>query len=160
VDEDNSSSTEATCPIHCLCCFLVEKLFKAVFQETINYCRFGMMDADQALDVLQKENESSTTLFRFLSWFLSVFGHYLLFSPIIYLLKWIPLVGSLLGAIMSFAAFIFSLVWATTLHFLVLAVAWIVYRPLFGLLLLAGVAVGIVLMSSGGDNSGVHTIGG
>ena len=45
-DVDNSSSTEASCPIHCLCCFLVEKLFKGVFQETVNYCRFGMSDAD------------------------------------------------------------------------------------------------------------------
>ena len=29
--EDNGSSTDATCPVTCFCCFLVEKCFKAIF---------------------------------------------------------------------------------------------------------------------------------
>jgi len=137
---------EAACPVQCICCWGVEKCFKAVFTETIDYCRFGTNTADQVFDKLEEENKSSTTLFRFGSWFLSVFGHYLLFSPIIALLNWIPLVGSLLAGIAALAAAIFSLVWATMLHFLVLAVAWIVYRPLFGILMLAGVGAALALM--------------
>ena len=78
----------------------------------------------------------------------------MLFAPIIALLKWIPLVGSLLGAIFAFAAFLFALVWATTLHFLILAISWIVYRPLYGLLLLAGVGVGIGLMNYDNGKAG------
>ena len=76
---------------------------------------------------------------------MSVMGHYLLFSPIIALLSWIPLVGFLLAGVLKFAAILFALLWATIVHFLVLSVAWIVYRPLIGCLLLAVVATGIGL---------------
>lgn len=34
--EDNGSSTDATCPVSCICCFVVEKCFKAAFQETVD----------------------------------------------------------------------------------------------------------------------------
>lgn len=29
--DNNDSSTDASCPITCICCFVVEKLFKSVF---------------------------------------------------------------------------------------------------------------------------------
>ena len=86
-------------------------------------------------------------MFRWASWFLSVFGHTLLFSPIIYLLKWIPLVGGLLGAIASMAAFLFSLFWATALHFFIMSISWIFFRPLYGILLLFGVVFMVIAMS-------------
>jgi hypothetical protein len=71
-----------------------------------------------------------------LLWFLNITGHYLLFSPILSLLNWIPLVGKLISAIVGFAAFIFSLIWGSMLHLMVMTFAWIFYRPLFGMLLL------------------------
>jgi len=71
---------------------------------------------------------------------MSIIGHFLLFSPIIALLKWIPLVGWLLAGVLSFAAAIFALVWATMMHFLIMGLAWIVYRPIFGICLLAAFA--------------------
>lgn len=144
--EDNGSSTDASCPPSCICCFIVEKCFKAVFQETVDEIHVGQMSADSVFNKMDAGNESTTKCFRILAWFMNVFGHYLLFSPIIALLAWIPLVGSLLAGIASVAAAIFSVVWGSLLHFLVLGVAWIVYRPLYGLLLLsaAGVCLGIM----------------
>jgi hypothetical protein len=85
-------------------------------------------------------------VFRFLSWFLSVFGHYLLFSPIIKLMAIIPLVGYFLSSILAFAAILFSLVWATALHFLIMGLSWLVYRPLYGILCLTVVGCSIALM--------------
>ena len=77
---------------------------------------------------------------------MSVVGHALLFYPIISVFAWIPLVGKLIAAVLTFAAIIFAFVWATTLHLFILSLSWLVYRPLYGLLLLTGVGLGIGLM--------------
>jgi len=80
---------------------------------------------------------------------MSVIGHYLLFSPVIALFAWIPLVGGLLSGVLAFAAGVFAFIWASMLHFFIMGVSWLVYRPLFGILMLAGVGVGIGILSMG-----------
>jgi len=84
---------------------------------------------------------------------MNVVGHFLLFWPIIELLKWIPLVGGLLGFAFSIAACCCACIYGTTLHLLLMGVAWIVYRPLYGLLLLTGVAALVVTMFIYPNNS-------
>ena len=59
------------------------------------------------------------------------------------LLSWIPLVGWLLGFVVVVAAAVFSIVVGMILAILVIAIAWLVYRPLIGALLLTMVSVGI-----------------
>jgi hypothetical protein len=71
-----------------------------------------------------------------------VFGIWLLFSPIIALLNWIPLVGALLGGLVSVAAFIFALLVGIIVSVFVIAVAWVFFRPLVGIPLLAFAGVG------------------
>ena len=94
-----------------------------------------------------KTNSAQTSFFRVISWVLSVAGHYLLFIPIIQLLGWIPLIGYFLATVMSVAAFIVALLWSTIMHFLVLGLAWVYYRPIFGvtMLVLVGLGVGMLL---------------
>jgi len=77
---------------------------------------------------------------------MNVLGHYLLFSPILALLGWIPLVGFLLKGIASLAAAIFSLAWGSCLHLFVMSMAWMYYRPVYGLLLLSGFGALIYLI--------------
>ena len=76
---------------------------------------------------------------RTLGTLLTIFGFYLLFSPIIALLNWIPLVGALLSGIAAFAAFLFALVVGLTISVFVIALAWLFFRPLIGIPLLAAV---------------------
>jgi len=85
---------------------------------------------------------SSASCIRVLGIVLTIFGIYLLFSPIIALLKWIPLVGWLLGGLVSVAAFIFALLVGTIISTFVIAVAWVFFRPLIGIPLLIGAGVG------------------
>lgn len=144
--DDNGSPDDASCPITCFCCWAIEKCFKSVFQETLNFIEVGMLTSGDVFQKLHGQNATTSTIFRWVSWIMNVLGHYLLFSPIIKLFSWIPLVGFLLAGIIKFAAAIFALVWATTLHFLVLSISWLVYRPLFGLLCLAAVGVGITML--------------
>ncbi len=65
-----------------------------------------------------------------------------MFAPIIALLSWIPLIGSLLGFAMKVAAFITALVFGGTVASLVLGLAWLWFRPLYG--------VGLLLLTAGG----------
>ena len=57
----------------------------------------------------------------------------------------IPLVGWLLSYIAIVAAVIFALVVGVTLSITTIAVAWIVFRPLYGILLLTLVGVSVYL---------------
>ena len=147
--DNNDSNTDASCPVTCFCCFIVEKCFKVISMEVMNYCQSGQQSLAEAMDTLDDNNKSQTSCFRWVSWFMSVFGHYLLFSPIIALFAWIPLVGGLLSGVIAFAAGVFALIWATMLHFLIMGTSWLVYRPLFGLLLLAGVGAGLAILFLG-----------
>ena len=148
--EDNGSPTEISCPAYCICCNVVEKFFKSEYQEVMNYCRHGSKTSDAAFAELEKENSGNTTMWRFICWVMSVIGHVLLFSPIITLFSWIPLVGHLLATILTFAAFIFALLWATILQFFIMAASWLFYRPVYGICLLTLVGLGIALMVYGG----------
>jgi hypothetical protein len=122
--EDNGSETDAHCPMACVCCFVVEWCFKNAFQDVID-----LQDHDEQGSPMQMLNEydsvskGTTVAFRILAWVLNFVGHCLLFAPIIALLKWIPLVGYFLGTVFAVAAYLFSLVWASFLHFLVMGVA-------------------------------------
>jgi small-conductance mechanosensitive channel len=98
-------------------------------------------------DKFKEEIASTTSIIRIVTWLMSVIGHFLLFSPILAVLKWIPLVGGLLAAIAGFAAFVFSLVWATFLHFLVMGAAWIFYRPVLGFCMLCMAAICFYMMT-------------
>ena len=62
------------------------------------------------------------------------------------MLTFVPLVGSLFSAAAGLAAFIFSLVVGGTVACLVLALAWLFFRPLVGITLLFLTAVGIALI--------------
>ena len=73
-------------------------------------------------------------------------GIWLLFSPLIAACAWIPLVGYMLAHGVSFVVMIFALILSATLTMLTIAVAWVYYRPLFGILLLTGVAIGVGIL--------------
>ena len=89
--------------------------------------------------------ETANKIIRPTGIFLTILGLYLLFSPIIAMLTWIPLVGSLLGSVASFAAFIFAILVGLTLSCLTIAIAWVFFRPLIGIPLLFLTAAGIYL---------------
>jgi len=115
----------------------------------IDEFRTSKISAGDIIKEAEQNNEGSTTLIRWGSWFMSVFGHYLLFTPLIKLLAWIPLLGWLLSSVLAVAVVIFALIWASLLHFIILGASWLVYRPLFGALFLGGAFLIIVLMMQG-----------
>ena len=102
---------------------------------------------------MEKTNDSTTNVFRLVSWIICVLGFYLLFSPIITLISWIPLIGTLFSNILGFAAFVIALVAGSLTFLLVFAVAWVRYRPLLGLLILTLIFVVILGISLENKNA-------
>jgi hypothetical protein len=88
----------------------------------------------------------TTWIMRVGGWLLMWFGIMLLFSPVIYTLTWIPLVGYLMAHGFSFVVALFAMVVSLTLSSLTMGVAWLYYRPLWGIMFLSVVGVGIALI--------------
>ena len=72
-------------------------------------------------------------------------GLFFLFLPIINVIKMIPLVGALLSYIVAVAAGIFALIVGLTVALSTIAIAWLVYRPLYGVLMMTLVVIAVYL---------------
>jgi len=72
-------------------------------------------------------------------------------------LKWVPLVGYFLSAIVQFAALLFCLVYVPFLQFTITAVAMVFYRPLLGAFLFAisAVLLGAMFLVQGSGTDGM-----
>ena len=118
-------------------------MFNATFEEVVDCVRDTMMSAEEYFDAMASEIKTAARCIRPTGIILNILGLFLLFMPVISLLKWIPLVGWLLGGIVAVAAFVFALVVGSVIACLVIAIAWVFYRPLIGVLFLTLVGIGI-----------------
>lgn len=104
------------------------------------------MTAAQMFQAAQDENTMMTWVLRFVGWFFMFVGLLLVFKPISVFGDVIPLFGSMLGAGLG----VFSFLLASGLSLLTVAISWLVYRPLLGVLLLVvagGAIFGLLRLS-------------
>ena len=87
-------------------------------------------------------NKWKTWLFRALGFIAMTFGLNLLVKPISVIADVLPFVGNIVGAGLGF---IMALL-AAVISFVIIAVAWLAYRPVLGGALLVGAAVLIFLI--------------
>lgn len=139
---------DGTCgnPLCCYICMCVNCIMNVMFEETVNVARDGNLHSDEYFSSQDDVLSKSAKCIRPLGVFLTCLGFYLLFSPMIKMLAMIPFVGWLLSGIVVVAAIIFSAVVGLTLSILTIAVAWIFFRPLYGILLLAIVGTSVYLL--------------
>ena len=83
---------------------------------------------------------------RLLGIVLLIAANYMLWQPWITLLDMIPFVGWLLSGVAAVAAFIWSFIVGLNTGIFVIAVAWIFFRPLFGICLLLTFGIVIFLI--------------
>ena len=155
--QETSADADETCAdgVCCLICKCVNCFMNAAFEEVIDFVVEGIQEAE---DIFNKNEESMKTvgnIIRPVSIVLCTIGFYLLFMPVIKLLAWVPLVGSLLSAVAGLAAFVFALVVGGTVACLVLGLAWLFYRPIIGITLLFVTAIGIALIFMTGGSTPV-----
>ena len=117
------------------------KAYRSKVGGSVELLQVGEYSADQMFAHARENNRLLTWGLRLLGWLLMYFGFRLLFAPLEVLADFIPILGSIVGFGTGMLAFFLS----APLSLLVVAVAWIYYRPLFGLALIA-VAVAIPVL--------------
>lgn len=140
---DADSSETAGNWMCCYICNCVDMTFNAAFEEVVDCVRDTKMSAEDYFDAMASKIKTASRCVRPTGIFLTILGLFLLFMPIIELLNWIPLVGWLLGGVMFVAALVFALVVGSVLSCLVIAIAWVFYRPMIGILFLTLVGIGV-----------------
>ena len=85
----------------------------------------------------------SCMMIRIVSILLCMLSLWFILIPFGKLLAFIPLMGWLLSAVYFIASFVFSIVVGGTLAFLVMAIAWLWFRPLLGVGYLVLMTVGL-----------------
>ena len=108
--------------------------------KTIQLLESGTLPADQMFKAAQSRNTMLTWALRLGGFLLMLFGFSTILRPIAVLGSVVPAIGSLLGA----GTFLISLLLSVVLSFVTMAIAWIVYRPVLGIILLVVAAAAIV----------------
>lgn len=101
----------------------------------------GILTGEEIIDVVEAENNIFKWVLRLFGVVFNMAGFAALLSPVAFLVKWIPFLGK---GIAKFIKAIGALV-GLAVSLVVIALAWIFFRPLIGILLLAGVA-GVVFL--------------
>lgn len=107
--------------------------YRTATDTTILLVEEGNLTAQQMFKMAQDRNSVMTWILRGLGFFLMFIGIFMLFRPIVVFADVVPIFGTMLGAGIGLFAFL----GAAILSFITIAVAWIFYRPLLGIALLA-----------------------
>ena len=107
----------------------------------------GTLSAEAMFEQAKKSNTMTTWLLRGLGFILMFFGISMILRPLSVVADVLPFLGNLVGAASGFVALLIAGLCAL----LVIAVAWIIFRPLLGIALLAvagGIAYQLKVVSS------------
>lgn len=129
----------------CYVCLLVNWMFKAMFEEVVNLFTDGKVTAAQYFADQEKNLELANKVIRPLGIVLTILGLYFIFAPVIAMLKFVPLVGYMLASVASFAAILFAIIVGGTASCFTIALAWIFFRPLIGIPLMALTLMGVYI---------------
>ena len=118
----------------------------------------GKHSADEMFQKAKEWNTTLTWILRIGGWLAMLIGFSMFFAPLEAFVGAIPLVGWLLENLVEVGTFIVSFLLASALSLVIVAVGWIFYRPILGILLLllaGGLVAGLIYLSrsAGGERS-------
>ena len=109
--------------------------------DTIYELKEGTLNGKQILQKLSDENNMTKWIFRLMGTLFIMGGFAAIISPLQRLANFIPFFGTVFGWVTGFATFILGL----ALSLIVIALAWLRYRPVLLIGLLIGVLIVIIL---------------
>ncbi|MBI1374465.1 MAG: hypothetical protein GC159_17245 [Phycisphaera sp.] len=109
--------------------------------DSLNMLEMGTMDAAMMFKVAQDRNKMLTWILRGAGAFMMFLGLVMMMGPLHTFFDVIPFVGNIVGGVTAIAAGIL----AVSMSSITIGVAWVFYRPLLGVPLLAGGIALIVL---------------
>jgi hypothetical protein len=117
--------------------------YRAKAGGTIELLQRGTHSSDAMIQKAQESNKRLTWILRVVGFIVMLVGWNMIFRPLSVLADVLPLLGSIVGAGTGLVAFMLSVgLWLVTV-----AIAWIVYRPLLGGILIAAAVASIVVMT-------------
>ena len=119
------------------------------------FSRLAMGTVGQAImfEDARSENNLMAWVFRVIGAACVMFGLGMIFKPLSVLLDVIPILGDIVGAGAGFVSFILGLVWSL----IVIAIAWLRFRPLIAGILIA-VAVALIILLRGRGKKAKETM--
>lgn len=127
----------------CYICKCINCCMGTLFEEVVHIISEKSESADDLLKQSDDFVKKAGMIMRPCAIFTCMLGFFLLFSPLVAVLKWIPLIGWLMGYVVQVIAAIVGFFFGGTLACLVLALAWLRFRPCVGACLLVAVGLGI-----------------
>ena len=107
--------------------------YRAKAGSTVDLQRKGIASADEMFTAAKESNTVMTWILRGAGFFLMAMGFGMIFKPLAILASVLPILGDIVGAGTGFIAFLLAGVMSLT----TIAIAWIFYRPLLAIGLLA-----------------------
>jgi hypothetical protein len=111
---------------------------------SIELLQMGIQSSAAMIQKAQESNVLLTWILRLAGFVLMLIGLNLVFKPFSVLADVVPIFGSIVGFGTGLLAFLL----ASVLSLTTVAIAWVVYRPLVGILLIAA-AVGLAVLATG-----------
>lgn len=106
----------------------------------VNLFAMGIKSAEEMFQDAQDANVMMTWILRFVGWLSMLCGLRMVLAPISVVADVLPILGNIAETGISFVSFII----ASVVSIIVIAVAWLFYRPILGICLLAAV-VGLIV---------------
>ena len=98
----------------------------------INEIKSGIKSSSEMIQMIENGNNLLKWVLRGISLLLEIIGIAAIFGPITSLTSYVPILGSLVGTATSLVGFLLG----SSITLLCTAIAWILYRPLLGIILL------------------------
>lgn len=111
---------------------------------TIELLQTGVHTADAMIQAAQESNKVLTWILRLAGFILMLAGLNMILKPLSVVADVLPIAGTIVGA----GTGIISFLVATLASLITIAIAWIVYRPLLGIILII-IAIGLTLAIKG-----------
>ena len=125
------------------------KAYRAKNGQSFSRVQMGTVSADEMIEQARSENNMLTWVLRLVGVLLIVIGLKGMFGLLPMLFKVLPFLGSIVDAGVGLVSWILGLAWS----FIIIAIAWLVFRPIIGISLLVLAIAGIVFLKRRGKKN-------
>ena len=125
------------------------KAYRAKNGQSFSRVQMGTVSADEMIEQARSENNMLTWVLRLVGVLLIVIGLKGMFGLLPMLFKVLPFLGSIVDAGVGLVSWIFGLAWSL----IIIAIAWLVFRPIIGISLLVLAIAGIVFLKRRGKKN-------
>lgn len=125
------------------------KAYRAKNGQSFSRVQMGTVSADEMIEQARSENNMLTWVLRLVGVLLIVIGLKGMFGLLPMLFKLLPFLGSIVDAGVGLVSWIFGLAWSL----IIIAIAWLVFRPIIGISLLVLAIAGIVFLKRRGKKN-------